>query len=112
MVVVSSFTLAPNVLRTGALAVLKHQTVEYAQCKFNEIMFIYPLPPLLRQCAVIGRAVFVLSTRFCVRFVCVGLSGRSLNFYRRDGDFYFFTLRIHRRAVKWQAYLQPITLIP
>ncbi len=49
--------LAANGLRTGAVAVLKHQTFEYAQCKFNEIMFIYPTSPLFRQCAVIGRAV-------------------------------------------------------
>jgi hypothetical protein len=39
--------MSANGLRTGAVAVLKHQTVEYARCKFNEIKFIYALHPLL-----------------------------------------------------------------
>jgi len=39
------------------------------------------------------------------------MSGRSLNF--TEGKvFLFVTLRIHRRAGEWQAYLQPNTYIP
>ncbi|MEO6883832.1 MAG: hypothetical protein ABI199_07390 [Bacteroidia bacterium] len=40
------------------------------------------------------------------------MSGRGLNFTEAKGNFLFTTLRIHRWAGEWQAYLQPNTFIP
>jgi hypothetical protein len=68
-------------------------------------MFIYALPPLLRQLAVISWAVLSTVVQcYCLPRVCTylsmehffrsvvsWLSGCGLNFYRREGIFFFFS---------------------
>lgn len=109
--------ITANGLPTGEVAVLKHYLVRFSRCKFNEIMFIYPLHPLLRQLAVITSG-FVLqiivhrataieftanvSINYC-RFFCRGdeRSHENLVFFERT----FFSFFVGK-----QAYLKILVM--
>ncbi len=57
--------------------------------------------------------VYTPSFSKCYYVLCYrGMRGRSLNFYRREANFIFSALGIHKRAEEWQAYLQLNTFIP